>query len=745
MMIGQTETIHPLELWAGVECTVNRVGDNYFDQLERSGHALRIADLNRLAELGVKAVRYPVLWERTAPREVDCVDWSWTDGRLARLRELKLKPIIGLLHHGSGPYYTSLTDPEFPEKFATFAGAVAQRYPWISNYTPINEPLTTARFSGLYGHWYPHARDPLIFARAFLNQCRGIVLSMRAVRMINPSAQLVQTEDLGKTFSTPTLSYQAEFENERRWLTFDLLSARVGSGHPMWDYLLWLGISEGELQWFLENPCPPDLVGINYYVTSERFLDHRLARYPKASHGGNGHHPYADVEAVRVCAEGMAGPGALIAEVWERYGLPIAITEAHLSCTREEQLRWLSDIWDAALESQKKNIDIRAVTAWSAFGAYDWNSLLTTVMGHYEPGVFDLRSPTPRATALARMVQTLARGEEFKHPVLDSPGWWHRFDRLCYPPVAHRTTATYSSVRSVNTTGTSRALLITGATGTLGKAFARICEKRGLAYYLLSRQELDIASLSSVKAAFDHYDPWAVVNTAGYVRVDDAEFEPETCVRENVLGPTLLARACADRGAAFVTFSSDLVFDGRKKGAYVESDPALPLNVYGRSKLDAEAKVLAALSSALIIRTSAFFGPWDEFNFVNAVLTALSQGRKFSAANDVAISPTYVPDLVNATLDLLIDGEQGIWHLTNSGGLTWWEFARLAAEMAGFDPTRIDARPNASFGLIAARPSFSVLSSERANLLPSLERGLSSYYQEKKQGALPITDTAVIK
>ncbi|HEY0408030.1 MAG TPA: hypothetical protein VGC89_20000, partial [Pyrinomonadaceae bacterium] len=93
----------PPELWAGIECTVNRVGEQFFDQLERNGHAARIEDLNLFAELGVRAVRYPALWERVAPEQGEEPDWSWTDERLSRLRELGLRPIVGLVHHGSGP------------------------------------------------------------------------------------------------------------------------------------------------------------------------------------------------------------------------------------------------------------------------------------------------------------------------------------------------------------------------------------------------------------------------------------------------------------------------------------------------------------------------------------------------------------------------------------------------------------------------------------------------------------------
>jgi len=728
-----SEVYRTPELWAGVECTVNRVGNIYSDQIERSGHGIRIKDLERLAELGVSAIRYPVLWERTAPLSLDSLDWSWADERLAGLGRLGLKPIAGLVHHGSGPRYTSLLDPSFPEKLAAYAGEVARRYPWITDYTPVNEPLTTARFSCLYGHWYPHARDSLLFARALLAQCRAIILSMRSIRKVNPEARLIQTEDLGKTFSTLTLAYQAQFENERRWLTFDLLCGHVVPGSAMWEYLRWVGVEANELEWFLENRYSPDVVGINHYITSERFLDERVSRYPAAFHGGNGQHVYADVEAVRVCAEGVAGPKALMKEAWERYQLPLAITEVHLGCTREEQLRWLNEVWNASLDLRAEAIDIRAVTAWAAFGAFDWNSLLTCDTGFYEPGLFDLRSPAPRVTVLARMIRTIASGNEFDHPVLDTSGWWHRWDRLCYPPVTHREHGLSSGVSTVRSSGHSgRSILITGATGTLGQAFARICEKRGLAYQLVARKQLDIADRNSVIGALDQYGPWAVINAAGYVRVDEAEANRKACLRENVTGPECLAKECAIRKLPLVTFSSDLVFNGLKGAPYVESDPTSPVNVYGRSKAEAEVRVLEEFSEALIIRASAFFGPWDEFNFVHAVLDTLSKGRPFVAAQDVAVSPTYVPDLVNATLDLLVDGEQGIWHLANSGVVTWTEFARIVASKAGYDPARVHGRSGRSLGLVARRPSFTALSSERGSFMPPFEESLNKCLHERK-------------
>ena len=285
-----------------------------------------------------------------------------------------------------------------------------------------------------------------------------------------------------------------------------------------------------------------------------------------------------------------------------------------------------------------------------------------------------------------------------------------------------------ASVGNVNVQGSaSRALLITGGTGTLGQAFARICQRRGLPYYLLKRDDMDITNVDSISSAVDRYEPWAIVNAAGFVRVDDAEKEVERCMRDNVTGPTNLAGVCAEKKIPLVTFSSDLVFDGLKQTPYVESDSPRPMNIYGKSKRDAEKNVLEALPAALAIRTSAFFGPWDQFNFVSCVLSTISQGQTFWAADDQTVSPTYVPDLVNATLDLLIDGEEGVWHLANAGALTWAQFARRVAQIAGYDQHWIRSCDQASLRLDAVRPRFSALSSERATLMRPLEAALHGF------------------
>ena len=413
-----------------MECTINRVGNSFSDQLKRTGHWRRAdEDLARFAALGLRTLRFPILWESVAPRSLEECDWRWPDARLTRLRELGLRPIVGLLHHGSGPRYTSLVDRDFPAKFASYAAAVARRYPWIDAYTPINEPLTTARFSGLYGHWYPHGRDDATFVRALLNQCYATALAMAEIRKVNPYAILVQTEDLGRTLSTPALEHQAAFDNERRWLSWDLLHGDVGRGHAMWNYLIESGADVQQLDSLGENPCKADLIGINHYVTSDRFLDQRIENYPPETHGGNRGQVYADDAAIRASEE-VPGFEDAIEEAHHRYHAPIALTEVHLGDEPEEQLRWLMEAWNAADQARNQGIDLRAVTAWSLLGSFDWDSLVTRKQDHFEVGVFDISDGQPKDTLLSNAIAELSRGETFKHPALQTPGWWRRPGRL---------------------------------------------------------------------------------------------------------------------------------------------------------------------------------------------------------------------------------------------------------------------------------------------------------------------------
>lgn len=724
-----------VRIWGGIECTLNRIQNSYSNQLIRSGHYQRPGDIDLIAELGIRTLRYPVLWEAIAPNGLKSADWSWTDERLEKIRSLGIEPIAGLIHHGSGPPSTSLIDPDFAERFTEFAIAVAERYPFLKMFTPVNEPLTTARFSCLYGHWYPHERSNRATARALVNQCKATAMAMQEIKRRIPGAMLIQTEDLGKCYGTEELRYQWEFENERRWASLDLLTGNFSKNLFFEKAVLPFKELQKDVEYLFENVSAPDIIGINHYITSERYLDHNVGKYPEWSHGGNGIDAYADVEIVRADIFRRAGHYTLLKETSERYGLPVALTEVHLGATRDEQLRWFMEAYKAVNRLKSEGVDVRGITVWSMFGAYDWNSLLTRENNYYETGVFDVSSGQPRPTAVANLIHKLNNNEKPEAEVLKAQGWWEN------PGVVNFMFGTKQEQRQLTPVNdlsealpapTPKPILITGATGTLGKAFSRICKIRNISHVLLSRQQLDITDREAIKKVLDHHQPWAVINAAGFVKVDEAEIDPGTCIRENTDGAARLASACMDHGVAYLTFSTDFVFNGDTNSPYREMDETNPLNIYGVSKLLAENRVLNVYPSSLIIRTSSFFGPWDEYNFLAQMMKALSGGDQFQTTN-LVMSPTYVPDLVNACLDLIIDKEKGIWHISNPSSVSWTEFARMTAEAAQLKTALIRTVTPESLGYRAARPAFSALASSRGLLMPPLDSAIGRFLEERQK------------
>jgi dTDP-4-dehydrorhamnose reductase len=351
---------------------------------------------------------------------------------------------------------------------------------------------------------------------------------------------------------------------------------------------------------------------------------------------------------------------------------------------------------------------------------------LTSDDGVYEPGAFDVRGPTPRPTALAGLMRALATDAPLPEAAKGA-GWWRRDIRLQHAP-AFRAAADCAPWPQRRTDWTrTRPILIAGATGTLGQALARACEWRGLDYVLASRAALPLDDPARMREALRDLDPWLAINAAGFVRVDDAEREAEACMAANVDGAVAFARACAERDAPFVTLSSDLVFDGRAGRAYVETDATNPLNIYGRSKEAAEAGVLALGGRALVVRTAAFFSAFDPHNFAAHVRRLASGGEVIEAADDLIVSPTYVPHLADALLDLAIDGETGVWHLTNAGATSWADFARAILRATGGDASLVRGCPAEVFGWPAPRPRHVPLASARGAVMPTLDEGLARY------------------
>lgn len=712
------------EIWGGVECTMNRLHDIYIDQVELSGHSHRIKDLDLFNQIGIKKIRYPILWEKVFDHNTKRYNWDWTDERLLRLKELGITVIAGLVHHGSGPYFTSLIDPDFPRKFTDYAYAVAERYPWLVYYNPINEPLTTARFSCLYGLWYPHLKNDLAFSNAVLNQCRAVIEAMREIRSINPFAKLIQTEDLASISSTKKLKYQADFENNRKWLTYDLLCGMLDDEHAMWKYFTNAGIKTSQLEFFIAEHYSPDILGVNYYLTSERFLDDHTQNYPAHTIGQNNFQRYADVEAVRVKGSGYLGLYNLLKLTFDRYKIPIAVTETHISCTREEQLRWFKDIYNIAVKLNEEHILIQAVTAWSLLGAFDWHNLVTKIEGVYESGVFDIRAPFPRRTELGNLIKHIGNNTEYNNPLIKSTGWWKREERFLFTNIDGVSSISKENPEDEETVNIKPLLIIKGKE-TLTQAYGQHCRMRGIPYIILDKKQINLFDIVQIENTLKQYDPWGLINIMDFNDVDKAEVQPVKCRMDNVVAASNVASVCSKIGIRYLSYSTDLVFNGKQRDPYVESCKVNPLNVYGVSKVAAENEILKYNPSALIIRTSTIFSRDD--NYITSIFKKIEQGRKVSAANDIIISPTYMPDLINTSLDIFIDGEKGIWHLTNRGSESWADFLMKLVETSGYDCKYIDPKSSRDLKFIARRPNYSVLDSEYAYLMPTFEQALSKY------------------
>jgi dTDP-4-dehydrorhamnose reductase len=360
-------------------------------------------------------------------------------------------------------------------------------------------------------------------------------------------------------------------------------------------------------------------------------------------------------------------------------------------------------------------------------GAFGWNKLLTcNETLDYEAGAFELFNGKIRETAIAKLIRNISNHHEPNH-LLKMEGWWERPIRFFDDFEKEKITVNKNKNIQV------APVLILGKRGTLGNAFAKICEIRNIPFRLLSREELDMCDPASIQRSIDLYKPWAIINAAGFVRVDEAEHEIKRCFESNTRGPVNLGIACQQHGIRLMSFSSDLVFDGKNQQPYIETDEVNPLNVYGQSKADKERLLTEVNPSSLIIRTSAFFGPWDQYNFAFDVVRQLQNGNQFSAIEDIVVSPTYVPDLVNRSLDLLIDEENHIWHIANHGQISWLDWAKEIAGRAGLKSQHIVPVRSIDMNFTAARPAYSVLKSAKGLSLPSLENAMERFMYERSE------------
>ncbi len=206
--------------------------------------------------------------------------------------------------------------------------------------------------------------------------------------------------------------------------------------------------------------------------------------------------------------------------------------------------------------------------------------------------------------------------------------------------------------------------------------------------------------------------PDVVINAAAYTNVDGCETDRDRCFAVNAVGVKNIALACRGKGIRIVHFSTDYIFDGRKKTPYVEEDEPAPLNVYGASKLEGERFLQAFSDRWLLIRTAWLYGKNGK-NFVNTILEKAAAVKTLDVVDDQIGAPTYSWDLAAAVQLLVEGGHEGLFHLTNRGRCSWHEFACKIMQYAGKNDVTVRPIPSADLARPAVRPAWSVLSSRK--------------------------------
>ena len=260
--------------------------------------------------------------------------------------------------------------------------------------------------------------------------------------------------------------------------------------------------------------------------------------------------------------------------------------------------------------------------------------------------------------------------------------------------------------------------LVTGATGMLGQDLQKVLTGRSVT--ALGRSDLDVTDASAVSDAVEghHY----VINCAAYTKVDDAETHEAEAFAVNATGAGNLAAAAAKRGSRFVQLSTDYVFDGTATEPYSEDAPRHPVSAYGRTKAEGERLALEHNPGrTFIVRTAWLYGEHGP-NFVKTMLRLAAEHETVTVVTDQLGQPTWSLDLATRIVELLDAGAPtGIYHATNSGRASWYEFAKEVFSVAGLDPDRVKPTSSAQFVRPAPRPAYSVLGQEgwrRAGLAP---------------------------
>ena len=250
-------------------------------------------------------------------------------------------------------------------------------------------------------------------------------------------------------------------------------------------------------------------------------------------------------------------------------------------------------------------------------------------------------------------------------------------------------------------------VLLTGSNGQLGRELARILPERGQEVVALDRKSLDVADPEAVEWVVEEHAPEVVINAAAYTNVDACQKETDLAYSVNALGPRNLAQVCGRRGCELVHVSTNYVFDGEGERPYEPFDPPNPISAYGRTKLAGEEYVMRLTNRWYVVRSAGVYG--QGHNFVRTMLRVAGERDSLKVKDDEYISPTYARDLAEGIVGIIEAGRYGLYHLTNAGSCSWYEFTREIFRLAGVE-TEVVPIPGSEYPLPAARPANGVLS-----------------------------------
>ena len=359
----------------GIENSIPTIdnGRTRVDQMEVCGHYKHWrTDFELLEEIGIPFLRYgpPIHTTFLGPGKYD---WEFADMTFAELRRKDITPIVDLCHFGVPDWIGNFQNPDFPELFADYAAAFAERFPWVQLYTPVNEMFICATFSARYGWWNEQGTTDGTFVTALKHIVKANVLAMRAILLARPDAIFIQSESSEYFHAeNPAAIKHAEIYNSQRFLTLDLnYGRRVDS--EMYEYLLDNGMTREEYHFFLDNRLKQhSILGNDYYVTNE----HRVRADGSTTASGE-----------------VFGYDEITRQYHDRYMLPVMHTETNMveGPLGTEAVDWLWKQWANVLRVRNTGTPIVGFTWYSLTDQVDWDTALREKNGRVNAlGLFDL-------------------------------------------------------------------------------------------------------------------------------------------------------------------------------------------------------------------------------------------------------------------------------------------------------------------------------------------------------------------